>query len=184
MKKEQSYYHGLAGGIPFWKEREVLEKSIETLENILTLGGIYCRRELKKRGILYDEKEAVYNGEDYISICIENPSDIEFEEYSSLGLDLESSFFRYVKTKIALELNPEIFKTCTFRLEPYKRLPGERQVFRFVDKSNITRVIIGLSREYEEEAKRRLQELCNPHHIPVTTFKKIEKDYQKRYLFK
>lgn len=182
MKKEQSYYHGLAGGIPFWHEREVLEKSIETLESILTLGGIYCRRELKKRGILYDEKEAVYNGEDYISICIENPSDIEFQEYDRLGLCLDSPFFRYVKTKISLELKPEIFTTCTFHLEPYKRLPGERQVFRFIDSSNITRVLIGLSNDLEE-ATKRLEKLCNPYHIPVTTFKEIENDYQKKISF-
>ncbi len=32
MEKRQSYYHGLAGGIPFWYQKEVLDTSIKTLE--------------------------------------------------------------------------------------------------------------------------------------------------------
>lgn len=175
MEEIKNYYHGLAGGIPFWHERKVLNSSIETLEKILMLGGIYCRRELEQRKIIYSDKEAVYNGKDYISICIENPSDDEFQGENS---NLDSSFFRYVKTKIGLELSKDILTTCKFRLEPYKRLPGERQVLHFIDKSNITRVIIGLSNSIEKEAIEKIERICNPYHIPVTTFK--EQEYQKR----
>lgn len=180
MEKRQSYYHGLAGGIPFWYQKEVLDTSIETLEKILELGGIYCRRELEKRGISYHQKEAVYNGEDYISVCIENFSDDEFQGENST---CDSSFFRYVKTKIGLELNPDIFTTCKFRLEPYRRLPGERQVFRFIDKTNIIRVVIGLSSELENEAITKLEKICSPYNIPVTTFKRIKIENQKKISF-
>ena len=73
------YYHGLAGGIPFWEEKEVLEESLRTLKLIFALGGIHCRKTLQKYGIvLYDGKEPIYNGDDYISICIDNPTDEEF----------------------------------------------------------------------------------------------------------
>lgn len=50
---ENKYYHGLAGGVPFFEEQEVLDESIMTLNSIFALGGIYCRNSLDKYGIWY-----------------------------------------------------------------------------------------------------------------------------------
>lgn len=46
-----TYYHGLAGSIPFWESEEVLEESLRTLKLIFKLGGIYCRNKLRENGV-------------------------------------------------------------------------------------------------------------------------------------
>ena len=164
---ESQYYHGLAGGIPFWEEKAVLDESIRTLNLILKLGGICCRKDLKQHGIeIFNEKQAVYNGDDYISICIDNPTD---EEFVGENFDLDPSFFRYAKTKIAIKLKSSIVETCTFREEPYKRLPGERQIYRFIDISNFECILIGLE-DLKYEAVNMISKICKSYGIPVMTF--------------
>lgn len=171
MEENTKYYHGLAGGIPFWHSKEILDESIKTLKSIFELGGLYCRNNLKKFGIHYDEKEAIYNGNDYISICIDNPSSSEF---TGPNFGIDSSFFRYVKKKIGIEFKPEITENCIFRQEPYRRLPGERQILKFIDISNIERILVGLPKELEEQAINEINKICSPYNIPVTTFEKLE----------
>lgn len=168
---ESRYYHGLAGSIPFWKEQEVLDESLRTLNLIFELGGLYCRNGLNKYGIeIYNEKSSIYNGDDYISICIDNPMDNEFagENY---GLD--SSLYRYVKTKIAIEFKSTIVEECTFREEPYKRLPGERQIYDFIDISNFNRILVGFE-GLKDKAIYEISKICAPYNIPVMTFKDAE----------
>ena len=59
---KNKYYHGLAGGVPFFEEQEVLDESLKTLKSIFTLGGIYCRNSLDKYGIsYYNEKLKWYD---------------------------------------------------------------------------------------------------------------------------
>lgn len=138
---QNRYYHGLAGGIPFWEEQAVLDESLRTLKLIFDFGGIHCRSNLKKIGIEIDnEKKAIYNGDDYISICINNPTE---EEFTGENKDLDSSFFRYAKNKIAIEFKPSIELNCIFRKEPYNHLPAERQIYKFIDISNFYRILVG-----------------------------------------
>lgn len=49
------------------------------------------------------------------------------DEFTGDNSGLDSSFFRYVKTKIAIELKTSIEQQCVFREEPYKHLPAERK---------------------------------------------------------
>ena len=90
----------------------MLDESIKTLKLIFALGGIHCRKSLKNYGIIYNEKNSIFNGDDYISICIDNPLE---EEFYDNNIDLDSSFFRYVKTKIAIEFKASIEENCKFR---------------------------------------------------------------------
>ena len=167
---ENKYYHGLAGGVPFFEEQEVLDQSLATLNSIFALGGIYCRNSLDKYEITYYNHKARFNDYDYISICIDNPT---ADEFTGDNLELDSSFYRYVRPKIAIEFKPTIVEKCTFREEPYRRLPGERQIYRFIDISNFHRILIGLE-DLKDKAIYEISKICIPYDIPVMTFKDAE----------
>lgn len=168
---ENRYYHGLAGGIPFFEEEELLVESLRTLKLIFVLKGIHCRKTLHDNGIdIYNEKGPVYNGNDYISICIENPAD---EEFSGENFGLDSSFHRYVNPKIAIELKSTIEEKCIFRKETYKRLPVERQIYKCIDISNFNRILVGLE-DLKDPAIKELNKICKPYGIPVMTFKEAK----------
>lgn len=168
---ESRYYHGLAGGIPFWEKQEVLDESLRTLNLIFELGGLHCRNSLNKYGIaIYNEKAPIYNGNDYISVCIDNPTD---EEFTGENYGLDSSFYRYAKTKIAIEFKSTIVEKYTFREEPYKRLPGERQVYKFIDFSDFYRILVGFE-DLKDKAIYEIAKICDPYNIPVMTFKEAE----------
>ena len=164
------YYHGLAGNAPVFEEQEVLDESLITLKSIFTLGGIYCRNSLDKYGIPYHNKKLNFNGYDYISICTDNPSN---DEFTGDNFGLDSSFYRYVKPKIAIEFKSSIVEKCVFRKEPYRHLPGERQIYRFIDISNFYRVLVGLE-DLKDTAIYDISKICNPYGIPVMTFKEAE----------
>ena len=54
---EDCFFHGLAGGIPFWDEERVLVVGLKQLRQIIESKGIYSRRILKEKyGISNDEK--------------------------------------------------------------------------------------------------------------------------------
>lgn len=169
MKKvdiENAYFHGLAGGIPFWDEDRVISIGLEQLKKIINFGGIYSRKILnEKYGIHYDEKEAVYNGEEYISVCIKNPKDNEFQGQFA---NTDPSFFRYVRFKIGIALSPNITNTCKFRDGEYKHLPGERQILDFIDKSNFIGVVVGL--DNKTKAIRNIKNILEGTNIPIIDF--------------
>lgn len=167
---KNKYYHGLAGDVPFFEEQEVLDESLITLKSIFTLGGIYCRNSLDKYGIPYYNKKLNFNGYDYISICTDNPSN---DEFTGDNFGLDSSFYRYVKSKIAIEFKSSIVEKCIFRKEPYRRLPGERQIYKFIDISNFYRVLVGLE-DLKDKAIYDISKICNPYGIPCMTFKDAE----------
>ena len=167
---ENKYYHGLAGGVPFFEEQEVLDESLITLNSIFTLGGIYCRNSLDKYGISYYNYKTNFNGYDYISICTDNPS---ADEFTGDNFGLDSSFNRYVRHKIAIEFKSIIVENCVFREEPYRHLPGEKQIYKFIDISNFYRILVGF--EYlQDKAVYDISKICNPYDIPVMTFKDAE----------
>ena len=170
---KNKYYHGLAGGVPFFEEQEVLDESLKTLKSIFTLGGIYCRNSLDKYGISYYNEKLNFNGYDYISICTDNPSN---DEFTGDNFGLDSSFYRYVKPKIAIEFKSSIVEKCIFRKEPYRHLPGERQIYRFIDISNFYRVLVGLE-DLKDKAIYDISKICNPYGIPVMTLKEAESEY-------
>lgn len=178
---KNKYYHGLAGGVPFFEEQEVLDESLKTLKSIFTLGGIYCRNSLDKYGISYYNEKLNFNGYDYISICTDNPSN---DEFTGDNFGLNSSFYRYVKPKIAIEFKSSIVEKCIFRKEPYRRLPGERQIYRFIDISNFYRILVGLE-DLKDKAIHDISKICNPYGISVMTFKDAEYlDEKKKVLYK
>ena len=91
---EDSYFHGLAGGIPFWDEDRVISTGLDQLRKMTKYKGIYSRRILREKfGIVYNDKEPKYNGDDYISVCLKN---FDNSELYQDGLVLDSAFFRYV----------------------------------------------------------------------------------------
>ena len=54
---DDCFFHGLAGGIPFWDEKRVMAVGMKQLRHIGKLKGIYSRRKLKEKyGISNDEK--------------------------------------------------------------------------------------------------------------------------------
>ena len=167
---KNKYYHGLAGDVPFFEEQEVLDESLITLKSIFTLGGIYCRNSLDKYGIPYYNKKLNFNGYDYISICTDNPSN---DEFTGDNFGLDSSFYRYVKPKIAIEFKSSIVEKYVFRKEPYRHLPWERQIYRFIDISNFYRVLVGLE-DLKDKAIYDISKICNPYGIPCMTFKDAE----------
>ena len=164
---EDCYFHGLAGGIPFWDEDRVIAVGLQQLRQIIQSKGIYSRRILQlDYGINYNEKVPKYNGDEYISICIKNPEDREFCCESS-GLD--SAFFRYVQFKIGIALNTDIINNAKFRQGEYKRLPGERQILDKIDISNFVAIVIGVNNK--RNIIQEIEKILEGTNIPITDLK-------------
>lgn len=183
---ENKFYHGLAGGIPFWEEDKILDESLRVLNLIFKYKAIYCRTILNQYDIyIFENKIPVYNGNDYISICMSNPPVDDWKQLGNEGL--ESSFWVYAKQKIAIEFKPSIEQECIFREHPYRHLPGERQVYQSIDISQFSRILIGFEDEkIKNTAIEELTKICEPFDIPVMTFKdaELEDKQQKRLCIK
>lgn len=161
---EDSYFHGLAGGIPFWDEDRVIAIGLDRLRRITMYKGIYSRKILREKfGIEYNDKEPKYNGDDYISLCLKNFDD---QELYQDGLVLDSAFFRYVRYKIGIALKPDILNKYHFREGEYKKLPGERQVLNGIRISDFQAVVVGV----EQRAKTipNLYKILEGYNIPIT----------------
>ena len=135
---DDKIFHGLAGEIPFWRFEEFVEESLIQLSKIFTYNGIYSKNILKQLGIEYPDKKIMYNGEDYISVCLKHFSDTEVYQNGAI---LEPAYFMYVRYKISLVLDPSLAKN--FRIGNYKKLPGERQIKDKIDISYIKAICIG-----------------------------------------
>ena len=161
---DNCYFHGLAGGIPFWDKERVTAVCMQQLSNIIRSKGIYSRKVLREKyGISIDEKEPIYNGDEFISLCIRHPEDSEFSgEFSCV----DPAFFRYVQYKIGIAINPDIVNKCSFRQGEYKRLPGERQVLDSIDISDFTAIVIGLSDN--TEVIKKVEDILKNTSIPIT----------------
>lgn len=160
---EDKVFHGLAGGIPFWEKDKIIEMSIVQLKSILSHGGIYSRSMLKQFGIHYDDKEPVYNGDDFISVCLKSFPE---EELYGHNFGLDSAYFRYVRYKISLVLDTNL-KSC-FRNDDYRKLPGERQI---KDKISIAK-IVGVSIGFDDiklqlEIEEIIRTLCDEYGISI-----------------
>lgn len=166
-KYDEMYFHGLAGNIIVINSDElVINTALEQLENIILTGGIYSRNKLKEFNIEYSHKP-VENGNDYISVCVKNPDEIEFTGYNEW---LESSYVSYIKrNKIALIIDKSIEKTHTFRNpEESHMLPGERQIKDGIS----TNYIVGISVMFDNEesmklASSRIKELLQKYNINI-----------------
>ncbi|MCI8352277.1 MAG: hypothetical protein HFJ58_01445 [Clostridia bacterium] len=164
---ENAYFHGLAGGIPFWDEDRVIATGLKQLKEIIERKCIYSRRILKEKyGVCYDEKNPIYNGEEYISVCIKHPEDNEF-----LGQfeNTDSAFLRYVRFKIGIVINNNIAHKCKFREGEYKHLPGERQVLDSIDMSDFLGVVVGLTNRTKIISK--IETILDGTNIPIMDFK-------------
>lgn len=161
---DSCYFHGLAGGIPFWDRERVTAVCMQQLRQIIETKGIYSRKILREKyEISNDEKAPIYNGDEYISLCIRNPEESEFSgEFS--GID--PAFFRYVRYKIGIAINPDIINKCDFRQGEYKRLPGERQVLDNIDISDFTAVVIGVSNK--TKVIKKVEDILKGTGIPIT----------------
>ena len=161
---EDCFFHGLAGGIPFWDEERVLVVGLKQLRQIIESKGIYSRRILReKQGISYDEKEPLYNGDEYISLCIRHPEESEF---SGEFFTVDPAFYRYIKYKIGIAISPNIVNKATFRTGDYKRLPGERQVLDNIDISDFMAIVVGLPNR--SKVMTQLEDILKNTGIPIT----------------
>lgn len=161
---ENSYFHGLAGGIPFWDRDRIIATGLEQLRSIVRCKGIYSRRILKENfGIEYKDKEPEYNGDDYISVCLKNFDDSELYQN---GLLLDSSFFRYVRYKIGIALEPDIVNRYQFRKDKYNKLPGERQILNGVKISDFQAIVIGV--EQREKIIPKIYKIFENTNVPIT----------------
>ena len=168
---QSNYYHGLTGGSLFCDEQIILKESLRILKSIFDCKALYCRRILKQKGVIVpDYKDPVYNGDDYISICIDNPPD---EEFSGENWDLTPSFDVYVRKKIAIKFKSSIEQECIFRKFPYKRLPGERQIYEKIDISHFDKIIVDLD-YLQNEALEEIYKICSPYKIPVIRFNELD----------
>lgn len=172
---ENKYYHGLTGGLPFWFEEKILDESLRVLELMFKYKGIYCRSILKQLNIpifedpIFEDRDPISNGDDYISICMSNPPD----KMEALDNEYFSSFQTYARQKIAIEFKPSIERGCIFRELPYEHLPGERQIYQSIDISHFNRILVGLV-DLKDEALMKLSKICEPYGIPVMTFEEAE----------
>lgn len=127
---EDSYFHGLAGNIVVYNPTLIVQTALTQLNMILQTKGIYSRNKLKEMGIDYLTHKGVFNGDDYISVCIKNPQE---EEFTGKNEGFESSYIKYTDNTISLIINKDIEKECEFRTGNYDYLPGERQIKDKVD---------------------------------------------------
>lgn len=125
MNIENNYFHGLAGNIVVYNPQLIVNTSLKQLDMILKTKGIYSRNKLKELGIDYLKHKGVFNGEDYISICIKN---IPTNEFTGKNEGLESSYIKYTENTISIIISKDIEDIYTFRKGNYDYLPGERQV--------------------------------------------------------
>lgn len=160
---EDKVFHGLAGGIPFWEHDKVIEMSMVQLKLILMHGGIYSRNILRQFGVCYDGKDPIYNGEDYISVCLKSFPE---EEFYGENFGLDSSFFRYVRYKIALVLDMDL--KDNFRKDDYKKLPGERQIKDKISIEKIVAISIGIDDiKLQSEIGESIKNICAEYGIEV-----------------
>lgn len=147
-----------------WDEERLTAVAMQQLRQIIESKGIYSRKILKEKyRINNDEKEPIYNGDEYISLCIRNPEDSEFlGEFS----EIDPAFFRYVQYKIGIAINPDIINRCNFRQGEYKRLPRERQVLDNIDISDFVAVVIGISSK--TKVIKRIEDILKGTAITIT----------------
>lgn len=160
---EDKIYHGLAGGIPFWEKNKVIEMSLIQLKLILMHGGIFSRNILKQFGVSYNDKKSLYNGDDYISVCLK---DFPEEEMYGENFGLDSAYFRYVRYKIALVLDTDL--KSDFRTDEYKKLPGERQIKNKISIEKLVAISIGIDDiKLQLDVGESIKSLCAEYGVEV-----------------
>lgn len=166
-KYEDMYFHGLAGNIVVMNADElVIDTSITQLEQIIQTGGIYSRNKLKEHNIEYKHKP-VENGNDFISVCVKNPSEEEFTGYNE-GFD--SAYNPYVqRNRIALVISREIEKNHTFRDKTGTyMLPGERQIKDVIENEYIVGITVMFENEESQNfAEQKVYELLQKYNINI-----------------
>ena len=164
---ERMYFHGLAGNIiVINQEQLIIDTSLLQLEQIINTGGIYSRNRLKEHNIYYEHKP-VENGNDYISVCVKNPNNEEFE---GINEGLDSSFNSYVgMNKIALVISDSINNNHTFRNSNEANfLPGERQIKDCIELQYIIGITVMFeNEEYQEVAVQRVNDLLRQYNINI-----------------
>lgn len=164
------FYHGLCGfSICVCNHYFVIDRSLKQLESIFRTGGIYSRNYLKRFEVNYDHRP-VYNGDDYISLCIKEPFSFEFE---GINEGFESAFVNYVfSNKISLMIDKDIVFDHEFRT--YNKqylLPGERQVKDKIDISSIKGIMISFdSEDYTYLSYIFVRELLTKYNLNIPLY--------------
>ena len=171
-KFEDMYFHGLAGNIVVINNEDlIINTSLIQLENILVTGGIYSRNKLIEHNIKYSHK-GVINGEDYISVCVMNPSANEFKAHNE---GYESSFVNYVAfNKISLVIDKNIQSKCEFRDGTgLYMLPGERQIRVGVSFDDVIGITIMFENELlVNEAASKINDLLKKYNKSIPLYDK------------
>lgn len=138
---ENAYYHGLAGFIVVNNPELIVKTSLEQLEMILKNKAILSRNMLNSEGINYLKHKGVYNGDDYISVCVKY---FPKEEMEGVNEGFDSSYEKYTNRAISIIIDKNIENICEFRAGNYDYLPGERQVKDYIGIDNF----IGIKVEF------------------------------------
>ena len=179
LNMEDYYFHGLAGNISFWNTEEIIKVSLLQLSSIVNTGGIYSRQILKNKfNMEYPYKGYLFNGEDYISVCIKNEQE---EEYRGDFYDSNSSFSTYVKYKIALVIEPDCIKE-RLRRELYRHLPGERHILEYIPLSSIKAVVIGFPLTLDSCLTNQIESILGD--IPIIDINGNILNYQNKTFLK
>ena len=136
------------------------------MEKIILTCGIYSRNKLKEHNIEYSHKP-VENGNDFVSICVKNPSEEEFTGYNE---GFESAYISYIeRDRIALVINPNIKFTHIFRDKTGTyMLPGERQVKDGIMLQDIIGITIMFRNEESmQEAIAKVEKLLEKYNLNI-----------------
>lgn len=125
MEIENSYFHGLSGNIVVYNPQLIVDTCLKRLDMILKYGGIYSRNKMKDMENDYLKHKGVFNGDDYISICVKDALDNEF---TGKNEGFESCYVKYTDNSISIIISKDIEDICVFRSGDFDFLPGERQV--------------------------------------------------------
>ena len=160
---ENAYYHGLAGFIVVYNPQTIVKTALEQLEMILKNKAILSRNMLNREGINYLKHKGVYNGDDYISVCVKH---FPKEEMEGVNEGFDSSYEKYTNNTISIIIDKNIENICEFRTGNYDYLPGERQVKDYIGIENFIgiKVEFGFD-ELNKVVAEMVYELLNKYNV-------------------
>ena len=160
---ENAYYHGLAGFIVVYNPQTIVKTALEQLEMILKNKAILSRNMLNREGINYLKHKGVYNGDDYISVCVKH---FPKEEMEGANEGFDSSYEKYTNNTISIIIDKNIENICEFRTGNFDYLPGERQVKDYIGIENFIgiKVEFGFA-ELNKVVAEMVYELLNRYNV-------------------
>lgn len=101
MHYDEMYYHGLSGDIDNNVKLQV-EKSLSRLESIIKFGGLLSKSMLIKNGLSDYIGKPVFNGNDYVSLCVKY---FPLEELEGINEGFDSSYNKYIEDCLSIVID-------------------------------------------------------------------------------